>query len=91
MPQWHAPPKEMQLDAAIDRALEDLNLLVEKNPSVQEVLGMDDSELMNHAMRAVTILIGGGQLAVQDPLTLAMLYALGFVVGAQYNATRSTL
>lgn len=70
------------------QALEDLNLVVEKDPTVEEVVGMTGDELMTHALHAVMILIQGGQLNGLDPKSLAMLYGLGFVVGSKYTENR---
>lgn len=86
MPRWHAPPDE-GLRHTIEEALTDLDL--EHDPSMEEVVGMSMEEITQHAMQALTVLIGANDLKLDDPSTLVQIYILGFVIGSKYGEKRA--
>lgn len=84
MPTWHQP--KVQLNDALNQAMEELDQQITNYPSMDEVLGISREELTNHAVRAVDSFFSSEPPRITEPIALVQLYCMGFIIGSKFGA-----
>jgi hypothetical protein len=86
MPEWKEPPAKLMHDSLM-QVVNDLEDEVDGNPTFWAVIGIEQSELAEHAASAVAMLLQHHRPEEYlNPDTWVQCYVMGFVVGAKYGA-----
>lgn len=91
MATWHSPQETGITNSQLDKIWRELSVDLADHPSFSEIVGIEPSEVAQHAMFAVTHFIKLRGEDPTNPTSLIQLYTLGFVVGTRYGMTRKAI